>query len=198
MTGKVILVVAWFPLTIVLLIINLALLASTVKTASKANAELRSPVITSQITATAGTAQILGTNVIAGDARSLLLGNYLKDYGSPMAPFADLMVREADANGLDFRLLVAIAMCESNLGKKIPSRDSYNPFGIAVYTGSQSGKKFASWEDAIIWVSNYIKTFYFDRGITNLRDIGAIWAPPTEADGHAWSACVSGFQKSIF
>lgn len=197
MTGKVILVIAWFPLTLVLLILNLSLLARTVKSGTVRAADLK-PMVGSQITATAGTAQILGTNVIAGDARSLLLENYLTDYGSPMAPFADLMVREADSNGLDFRLLVAIAMCESNLGKKIPSHDSYNPFGIAVYTGSLSGKKFAGWEDAIIWVSNYIKTFYYDRGITNLRDIGAIWAPPTEADGHAWSACVSGFQKSIF
>ncbi len=198
MTGKVILVVLWFPLTLVLLIVNLTLLAATVKNGNDRTAIDFPEPIARHVTATAGTAQILGTSIVAGDARSLLLENYLKNYGSPMEPYADLIVREADANGLDFRLVFAIAMCESNLGKKIPSHDSFNPFGIAVFTGTLSGKKFTSWENAISWVSNYIKTFYYDRGITKLTDIGAIWAPPTEAVGHGWSSCVSEFQTSIF
>ena len=196
MTAKVLLVIAWFPLTVVLLLVNLALLSSTVKS-SPSGTISSAGILTRRVAAGAGTAQILGTSVVAGDARALLVENYLRGYDSPLTPYAGLIVQEADLNGLDFRLVIAIAMCESNLGKKIPSHDSFNPFGIAVYTGSQSGKKFASWENAVVWVSNYIKTFYYDRGIRNLQDIGAIWAPPTEANGHAWSGCVSGFQKSI-
>ena len=38
--------------------------------------------------------------------------------------------------GFDFRLLPAIAMCESNLGKRVPLKAGFNPFGIAVYTGT--------------------------------------------------------------
>lgn len=195
MLGKALLVILWFPLTLTLLLVNLVLLDASVRL-DQVNASEPSPT-SKRITASAGTAQILGITVVAGDARSLLLEEYLRNYGSPMTPYAGLIVREADANGLDFRLLVAIAMCESNLGKKLPSSDSFNPFGIAVYTGSLSGKKFESWEHAITWVSAYLKTNYYDRGITKLSDIGAIWAPPTEAAGGAWSSCVSEFQNSI-
>jgi len=149
------------------------------------------------ITASNETARILNATVIAGDARTLLLESFLNRYQSPMAPYADLIVNEADKNNIDYRMLVAIAMCESNLGKRIPSHDSYNAFGIAVYTNQKSGKKFENWEHAIRWVSNYIKTQYYDKGISNLKDIGAKWAPPSVETGYSWSNCVDTFQQSI-
>ena len=114
-----------------------------------------------------------------------------------MAPFSGLIVREADAKGIDFRLVVAIAMCESNLGKKMPKKDEFNAWGIAVYTGQNQGKAFDSWPHAISWVSQYIKTKYYDRGITDLKSIGAIWAPPSVENGDSWSSCVDTFQTSI-
>lgn len=149
------------------------------------------------ITAAAGTAQILGAQVVGGDARPLLLGAFLQSYDSPMAPYANVMVREADKNGIDFRLLVAIAMCESNLGKHMPTSDSYNAFGIAVYTGQITGATFNNWPHAIEWVSQYIKENYYNQGITDLKAIGAKWAPPSVNTGYSWTNCVSEFQKSI-
>lgn len=187
MIGKSLLVILWFPLTLILLLVNLALLASS---------QYAKPLI-GQVTASAGTAEILGTSVIAGDARGLLLQRFLEKYESPMAPYADLIVEKADAHGIDFRLIVSIAMCESNLGKRMPSSDSFNPFGIAVYTGQQNGKKFTSWEHAIGWVTDYIQTKYYDRGITDLKDIGAIWAPPSIETGYSWTNCVEHFMGTI-
>lgn len=192
---KLLFALAWFPLTFVLLLVNLALLRSlyyagqTPVQAAEDNQK--------RLTAAAGTAQILGASVVAGDARSLLLQSFLKQHGSPMAPFADLIVHEADTNGLDFRLVVAIAMCESNLGKRMPKKDEFNAWGIAVYTGANNGKAFDSWPHAITWVSRYIKAKYLDRGITDLRDIGAIWAPPSVAKDYSWTSCVQTFQQSI-
>jgi hypothetical protein len=139
----------------------------------------------------------LGADIVSADARGLLLANFLNEHNSPMAPYADLIVAKADANNIDFRLIVSIAMCESNLGKRMPSRDSFNPFGIAVYTGQQNGKKFNDWEHAIGWISEYLRTRFYDRGISDLKEIGAIWAPPSVANGYSWTNCVGHFMNSI-
>lgn len=150
-----------------------------------------------QLAAAGGTSRVLSATVTAGDARVLLLSEFLKKHTSPMAPYADTFVSEADRYGIDFRLLPAIAMCESNLGKHIPSHDSYNAWGVAVYTGQLSGKKFDSWANAISWVTKYVKEQYYDKGYTDLYDIGAIWAPPSVGNGYSWTKCVEGFQRSI-
>lgn len=197
MIRKFILMVVWFPLTLVLLILNLTLLRSLYTDGSHVQASESTMLPAKHITAAAGSAQILGTSVIAGDAREILLEAFLKKFDSPMAPFAGLIVKEADRTGVDFRLVVAIAMCESNLGKKMPKKDEFNAWGIAVYTGQNQGKAFDSWPHAIEWVSTYIKTKYYDRGITDLLEIGAIWAPPSVANGNSWANCVEKFQSRI-
>jgi len=91
----------------------------------------------------------------------------------------------------------AIAMCESNAGKRIPSKDSYNAWGISVETGETSGAKFPNWLYAIDWVSRYLRDKYFARGITDLIDIGAIYAPPSVANGNSWANCVGQFMEEI-
>lgn len=196
MIRKLLLTVLWFPLAFVLLILNLVLLRSLYVEQSAVLAADTSAQ-PKNVTASAGTAQILGASVIAGDARSLLLASFLEQHDSPMAPYADLIVREADADGLDFRLVVAIAMCESNLGKRMPKKDEFNAWGIAVYTGANNGKAFDSWPHAIAWVSKYIKAKYYDRGITDLKDIGAIWAPPSVEKSYSWTSCVESFKNNI-
>lgn len=198
MKWRLLLVVVWFPLTFLLLLVNLALLVKTSRFTSLAEAAAL-PVVnnTRKITASSGTAQILGYSVVAGDARSLILERFLTLYGSPLAPYAEHIVHEADANSLDFRLTTAIAMCESNLGKRIPEKNSYNAWGIAVYTNTNSGKSFVDWTHAIGWVSRYIKETYYEKGISDLKDIGAIWAPPSVENGFSWSNCVDKFQQAI-
>lgn len=196
MIRKALLTVLWFPLAFVLLILNLVLLRSLYLEQSPVLAA-NTTAQPKNLTASAGSAQILGASVIAGDARSLLLASFLEQHGSPMAPYAELLVKEADTNGLDFRMVVAIAMCESNLGKRMPKKDEFNAWGIAVYTGENKGKAFDSWPHAITWVSQYIKTKYYDRGITDLKKIGAIWAPPSVEAGYSWTNCVQNFQGNI-
>lgn len=144
-----------------------------------------------------GTARVLSARVEANDAREYLVESFLRKHNSPMAPFSRIIVTQADKNNIDFRLVTAIAMCESNAGKRMPKKDEFNAFGIAVYTGQLHGKSFDSWPHAIEWVSKYIKTKYYDRGITDLKDIGAIWAPPSVANGYSWTNCVESFQNEI-
>lgn len=135
--------------------------------------------------------------VISGDARPILLHNFLARYKSPMTPFADLLVVEADKNGFDYRLTTAIAMCESNAGKRMPTKDSFNAYGISVYTGQIYGARFKSWEHSIEWVSRYIKERYHDQGLVALEDMGKRWAPPSVEKGNSWAKCVQTFMDRI-
>lgn len=194
---KTLIVVAWFPLTFILLIVNITLLLA-IRGGSQAAAANNSFRSTNYgLTASYSTAQVLGTNIVAGDARALLIQRFLNRMNSPMASYSDLIVQSADEYGLDWRLTTAIAGCESEWGKKIPI-DSFNPYGIAVYTGQKHGKNFDSWEHAISWATRYIREQYYNRGITDLKAIGAIWAPPSVNTNYSWSSCVDSYVNAIF
>jgi hypothetical protein len=161
--------------------------------ASHVNASPLSDKMESRLISNTG--RIIETSVVTADAREILLSRFLKN--SPLAPYAGLMISEADRYGLDFRLVPAIAMCESNLGKRIPSSDSYNAFGIAVYTGQQEGAKFTNWEKSISWVFDFIHKRFINRNIIDIREIGSIWAPPSVENGHSWANCVESFMLRI-
>jgi hypothetical protein len=197
MLRKTLLALLWFPLTLILLIINLTFLSSS-SGWNRPNLPLSNAAPNeNSVTASSGTSEVLSATVIAGDARTFLLESFFKKNNSPMTPYAGLIVQQADTYGFDFRLVPAVAMCESNLGKRVPLKSGFNPFGIAVYTGTQSGKNFDSWQTAIEWVSKYIHDRYYSQGITALHDIGEIWAPPSATDGGSWADCVGFFIKNI-
>jgi len=199
MIRKGLFILLWFPLAFILLVINLTVLSQTVQANNQAAKSLQiSPSGRYlPITASSGTSQILGETVFSDDARVMLLRHFFEKYQSPMSPFTAQIVEQSDLYKLDYRLIPAIAMCESNLGKKIPGKDSFNPFGIAVFTGLQKGKNFDDWNHAITWVARYLSEKYYTRGITSLTDIGAIWAPPSVANGNSWANCVDTFMNRI-
>lgn len=197
MVRKVLLALCWFPLTAALLCLNLVLLGSL---RAKAHMTQQAQALTQRLKITAssfGTEQVLGASIQAGDARSLLLTTFLRENKSPLADFADYIIDRADHYQIDFRLVPAIAMCESTGGKRIPSHDSYNAWGISVSTGTASGAKFPNWMYAIDWVTRYIKEKYYDRGLKSLTDIGAVWAPPSVENGNSWANCVEYFMSKI-
>ncbi|MCX6793651.1 MAG: hypothetical protein NTY06_00940 [Candidatus Gottesmanbacteria bacterium] len=198
MLRKILLALLWFPLTFILLIINLTLLASSTNWSHPPLPLSTIAPNENSVAAAGGTSAVLSANVIAGDARTFLLESFFKKNNSPMTPYTNLIVEQADKYGFDFRLVPAIAMCESNLGKHVPLKAGFNPFGIAVFTGTQSGKSFDSWQHAIEWVSVYIHDRYYAKGITTLHDIGEIWAPPSATNGGSWANCVEFFENSIF
>jgi hypothetical protein len=199
MIRKILFVVLWFPFTIAILITNLSMLNRYAVSQNETKLNANAPFEKSfRLTAAAaGTSQIINATIIPADARILLLRSFMSRHNSPMTPYADIVVSEADRYGIDFRLVPAIAMCESNLGKRIPSKDSYNAWGVAVYTGATSGKVFDNWVDAIQWVTKYIKEKYYDLGLIDLHDIGAKWAPPSVENGYSWTNCVDSFVNDI-
>lgn len=196
MVRKVLIVVCWFPLTLALLAVNLSLLMSLTQKAN-ANAPVTHALPLRIAASSYGTEQVLGASVTAADARALLLARFLETHNSPLAEYAEYILDRAEYYNIDYRLVPAIAMCESNAGKRIPSKDSYNAWGISVETGETSGAKFPNWLYAIDWVSRYLRDKYYARGITDLIDIGAIYAPPSVANGNSWANCVGQFMEEI-
>jgi len=200
MGKKLVLTAVWFQVSIILIINSLIFLARYSSSKNSQITEVKplniffADYLNENETIT-HTGQILIANIMAGDARALLLKKFLS--GSPLEPYSEQIVSEADTYGIDYRYVPAIAMCESNLGKRIPSSDSYNAWGISVYTGQQSGAKFSNWETAISWVTEYIKTKYYDKGLSTPKKIGAVWAPPSVETGHSWAFCVQSFIDDI-
>jgi len=143
--------------------------------------------------------KVIGSSITADDARILIVERFIERFhpNSPFLPFVKNIIEEADRYDIDFRLVPAIAMCESNLGKRLPSQDSFNAWGIAVYTSTGKGKHFEDWPSAIAWVTKFLHEAFYAKGITDLRDIGAIWAPPSIANNHSWSRCVQGFMDKM-
>ena len=198
MLGKATIVIAWFQLTLIVLIINLTYLSAKIK---GGDTSITYPYtqISAQINAPASTGKVLGASIVSDDARNLLIKQFIKNVrpSSPLLSYVDTIITEADKNTIDFRLVPAIAMCESNLGDHLPSSDSFNAWGIAVFTGQNHGKKFEDWPSAIAWVSKFLKESFYDKGITDLREIGAIWAPPSVEKEYSWTRCVESFMTQM-
>jgi len=125
------------------------------------------------------------------DIRVKKLQGYLEKWNSPMSGEAETFVREADKNGLDWRLLPAIAGVESGFGKHIPP-GSYNAYGWAVFTGMSYGAAFKSWEDGITIVSQGLKDNYIDDGLTTIESIGYRYAASP-----VWASRVRYFMNEI-
>jgi hypothetical protein len=76
------------------------------------------------------------------------IDNYFTERDMPLVGTGMTMVREAYLNGLDWRLLPAIAIRESTGGKNACDNVAYNPFG---WNSCKTG--FDSYEDAITTVA---------------------------------------------
>lgn len=101
------------------------------------------------------------------DQRIVLLENFLKEQGSPLAPQTGVLVEAADKYKFDWRLLPAIAGKESSFGKRMPwdkenGKSSHNAWGWGVY--GQEAPSFSSWEEAIASVAAGLRHEYYNKG----------------------------------
>lgn len=141
---------------------------------------------------------VLGDSIIADtDTRVAIVRSYLQSKNSPMVNSAGTFITVADRYDLDWRLLIAISGNESNFGKRIPS-GSHNAWGWGIPTGAQSGLAFANWDNAIETVGRGLRTNYFNKGYTTLRQIESKYTPPSAANpNHPWVAGVSHFMAEL-
>lgn len=142
------------------------------------------PVQASEIAASSA---VLKNSLPEADTRVEKLTEFLKAYGSPLAPYAQQFVDSADKYRLDWKLVPAITGVESTFGKQIPA-GSYNAYGWAngVYY-------FQSWEQSIELVSKTLKEKYAERGLDTPAKMGPVYAPPSKT----WAGKVVYFMNLI-
>lgn len=122
------------------------------------------------------------------DDRAMVLRSYLEEKGSPLAPYADLFVSQADLYKIDWRFVVAISGVESTFGKAVPCT---NAWGWGIY-GSHM-YCFPSYEEAIRTISKELRERYIDGwNAQTVYAIGSYYAAsPT------WASRVVYFMNDI-
>lgn len=138
--------------------------------------------------------EVLGSftsDIQTGDARSEILRNFFLKHKSPLEPLSEYFIEVADIYNLDFRLLPAIAMQESNLCKKMPD-DSNNCWGFGIYGGKVL--KFDSFEEAIETVAKTIRSKYVDKGLLSPEEIQAKYTPSSNG---SWARAVTQFMEEM-
>jgi len=182
----------WFPLTLITLFISLFTYQQITKTKqlktlvkNEITLLAKNPYrVYSALPKTVGR---ITSAVKTGDARPVILCQYLEKHNSPMAPYCLQLFEAGEKYELDYRLMTAIAMCESNLCKKSPP-NSFNCWGF-----ENGATKFLSWEHAFERVAKTLKEGYIDQGLITPEQIMPKYAPPSVAIGGPWAKCVNQF-----
>lgn len=99
---------------------------------------------------------------------------------TPMQGLGESFINAELDTGINAVFLAAIAIHESNWGKSTLATERNNLFGFAAYTStSENAIAFASKEDAIAYVAQFLRTHYIDgdyyRGHT-IRDVNELYA----------------------
>lgn len=134
----------------------------------------------------------------SADARVPLVQNFLERHTSPILKedpeFAQFLVNLADANAMDFRLLPAIAMQESNLCKVVP-QDSHNCLGLGVHKRGTWG--FETYRDNFTAAAKILKENYIDKGLTTTELIETKYNPTSANRDGSWAASVNQWMAEM-
>lgn len=127
-------------------------------------------------------------DVKIADARVEIVKTFLERYDSPLKPaeqYAQLLVDSADRYDLDYRLLPAIMMQESNLCK-MSKPELKNCFGFGIRKEMELG--FDSYEASFDRVARELKERYIDIGLTTPEQIMTKYTPSSNG---SWAASVN-------
>ncbi len=125
------------------------------------------------------------------DARYEIVRQFLAKYHSPLTDYAQNIIDAADKYQLDFRLIPAIAMQESNLCKRIPE-DSHNCWGFGIY--GKKITKFGDYPEAIDTVTKTLATKYREKGLHTPDQIMSMYTPSSNG---SWSNGVNFFMDQL-
>ena len=136
------------------------------------------------------------TKYYVEDPRVLAMSEFLSDYNSPMEPYAQTFIDEADRHGLDWRLLVSISGVESAFGNILP-KGSHNAWGWRGINDNDDGwSMFETWDNAIIHITERMALGY-GTDLTPF-DIEATYCPPCGRNpAHVWANGVSRFMNEL-
>jgi len=134
------------------------------------------------------------TNIKKEDGMNQLVYKYLIKYKSPMTISADSFVNIFRKYKIDPIIPLAIAQCESNLGRKMPE-GCHNPFGLGIH--SQGTLCFETWELGYEKMAKTLKENYINQGLVTIEDIMAKYCPLSLEKGGSWAKCVNQFSQEI-
>lgn len=127
----------------------------------------------------------------SSDGRVEKIRQFLSQYNSPLEPYASDIVEAADEYDLDYRLIPAIAMQESNLCKKIPN-ESYNCWGYGIYGGKVH--RFEDYKEGIYAVTKTLAIKYKNNGLVTPDEIMTRWTPSSKG---SWAYSVNHFMDKL-
>jgi hypothetical protein len=134
------------------------------------------------------------TNIESADARPILISEFLAKNQSPLTPYdywGNYLTQLADQYNLDYRLLPAIAMQESNLCKKIPS-GSYNCLGLGIH--ARGTWDFPSFESNFAKAAEVLRDKYLDKGLITPDEIQDKYTPSSNG---SWEFGVNSFMSKL-
>lgn len=128
------------------------------------------------------------------DARVAIVKDFLTKYKSDLLPYAQNIIDAADKYNLDYRLVPAIAMQESNLCSKLTGKlkDSHNCWGFGVY--GKNVTKFDNYADAINTVTKTLAIQYKAKGLETPDQIMKVYTPGSNG---SWAKSVSYFMDKL-
>ena len=185
---KVFLLTAFFLITPIVLVLNLSLLSFYYQKSAAKPLTASPKVLFAALPEASGT---LKTAIGEKDARITIVRDFFKKYKSDLFPYAEDVIIAADKYNLDFRLIPAIAMQESNLCKKAP-KDSYNCWGFGIY-----GKKvtrFDNYKEAIDTVTKTLSLQYKANGLETPDEIMKKYTPGSNG---SWANGVNEFMDQL-
>jgi hypothetical protein len=186
---KVFLLTAFLLLTPLVLVLTLSLLAYNSFQRNNVVAMGENPRVA--FAALPVASGLLKTNIVSQDARLVSVKNFFKKYNSDLLPYAEDVIGSADKYNLDFRLVPAIAMQESNLCKKAP-KDSYNCWGFGIY--AKKVTKFANYYEAIETVTKTLAKQYKANGLETPEQIMTKYTP---SNNGSWAESVNHFMNQL-
>ena len=129
------------------------------------------------------------------DAREIIVANFLERYNSPMKPYeyyGQRLVEIADKNGLDFRLMPAIAMQESNLCKVTNPGAPHNCLGFGIH--KRGTLDFESYEAGFERAAREIKERYVDIGLETPEEIMRKYTPSSNG---SWAESIKQWMAEM-
>lgn len=130
-------------------------------------------------------------SITVQDARVEIIEQFLARHNSALTPHAKKLVDVAEEYNLDFRLLPAVAMQESNLCEKIPE-NSYNCWGYGIY--GDKVVRFSSYEEGIEKVAQGLSSNYVYDGLTTPELIMSRYTPSSNG---SWAQSVRFFMEQM-
>lgn len=134
---------------------------------------------------------VFSTEIDQKDARVESVRQFLAKYDSPLEPYAQNVVSAAAEYDLDYRLIPAIAMQESNLCKKVPV-DSNNCWGFGIY--GKMVRRFSGYSEGIEVVTKTLAQSYKNNGLVTPEEIMTKYTPSNDG---SWARSVNHFMDQI-